>query len=372
MKLCFRVMVFLIALSLVVACSLPLKPLTPPAATNSPTIAVSASPNTPQRTNQFGFFVGKPEKALNAQVLKPLADIGNVGWVRLNVGLGLTGQDYAPYLAAGFNVILTIINKDPKNIVTDYGTPKDYPAAGFPFLKKDQYQQDVSTLLQPALPYLQQGRQVWVQAENEEIDATVEKNALYWRGTDEQYLAESQAFYEAVKSVSPKIQVVLTSFASYMLDFLDNPNDAGHAHGLQHVTLLLAQAKYDALDLHFYGCVEDLPAKIKTIKGLIPTGQPTTWISTENGGPDFRCKSTPTTWKQDLGRFEQLEATQLPERLSACLENGGRICLWFSFYDLTNASDTFSHFGVINLDANPPRQKPAYTAYLAFIAKQRK
>jgi hypothetical protein len=372
MKILFRMSAFLIAFSLVAACSLPLKPLTTPAATNSPTIAVSPTTNATQRTNQFGFFVGKPEKALNAKALKPLIDIGNVGWVRLNVGLGVKGQDYTPYLAAGFNVILTIINKDPNNIVTDYGTPKDYPAAGFPFQKKDQYQQDVRTLLQPALTYLQQGRLVWVQAENEEIDATVEPGALYWRGTDEQYLAESQAFYEAVKSVSPKFQVVLTSFASYMLDFLDNPNDAGHAHGLQHVTLLLAQAKYDALDLHFYGCVEDIPAKIKTIKGLAPSGQPTTWISTENGGPDFRCKSTPTTWKQNLAQFEQLEATQLPERLSACLENGGRICLWFSFYDLTNASDTFSHLGVINLDSNPPQKKPAYAAYQAFIAKQQK
>ncbi len=368
MKISFRVWAFLVAFSLLAACSLPLRPLTPSAPTN----AVTPTTNPPQPANQFGFFVGIPTRALNAQVLKPLTDIGSVGWVRLNVGLGVNGLDYTPYLAAGLNVILTIINKDPNNIVTDYGTPKQWPSAGFPFRNQDQYQQDVRTLLQPALPYLQQGRQVWVQAENEETDATVETGALYWRGTDQQYLAQSLAFYAAVKSVSPRVQVVLTSFASYMMDLLDNPQSANHEYAMQHVTLLLSQAKYDALDLHFYGCVEDIPAKIKMIKSLIPAGQPTTWISTENGGPDFRCQATPTTWKQDLAQFEQLEATQLPERLSACLENGGSLCLWFSFYDLTNASDIFSHLGVINLESNPLQKKPAYAAYQAFIAKQQK
>ena len=370
MKRLFRMILFGMAASLLVSCSLPLNPRTPAPATSPPATALSAVATAAPHPNPFGFFVGKPNQAVNAKVIQPLKDIGNVGWVRLNVDMGVKGQDYTPYLAAGFNVILTIVNQDPNNIVTDYGTPKDYPAAGFPFKQKDLYQQDVRTLLQPSLTYLKQGRQVWVQAENEETDATVEKNALYWRGTDGQYLAESQAFYQAVKSVSPNIQVVLTSIASYMLDYLINTTLANSAYGVKHVTLLLTEAKFDAIDLHFYGCVEDIPVKIKAIKSLIPSGQPATWISTENGGPDFRCKSTPTTWKQDLAQFEQMEAAQLPLRLTDCRQNGGSICLWFSFYDLTNASDTFSHFGVINLDANPVEKKPAYAAYQVFIQKQ--
>ena len=387
MKILRTMIVFLTVLSMLVGCNLPVSNSTPPPATNAPgnpetatttksqpSPATSTSLPPPAATasphpNPFGFFVGKPNQAVNAKVGQPLKDIGNVGWVRLNVDLGVKGQDYTPYLAAGFNVILTIINQDPNNIVTDYGTLKDNPAAGFPFKQKDQYEQDVRALLQPALPYMQQGRQVWVQAENEEIDATVEKNAMYWRGTDDQYVAESQAFYEAVKSVSPNIQVVLTSFASYMLDFLDDSSSAGHAHGLQHVNLLLAQAKYDALDLHFYGCLADIPAKIKTITGLVPAGKPATWISTENGGPDFRCTSTPATYQQGPAQFEQAKVTQLPERLSACIDNGGSVCLWFSFYDLSNASDTFSHFGVVNLDGDVPVNEPAYAAYQAFITK---
>jgi hypothetical protein len=381
----FRITLSVIVFSLLAACSMPLHPATPlaqntpaPATaalsppTAAPSFTLSPTATVAARSNRFGFFVGTPNKIVNTKVIQPLNEIGNVGWVRLEIFLGETGQDYTPYLAAGFNVILTIVNKNPDNIVTDYGTAQDWPGAGFPFQKKDQYQQDIRTLLQPAVAYLQQGRQVWVQAENEETDATVEKNAIYWRGTDEQYLAQSQAFYTAVKSVSPNIRVALTSFAGYMLENIANPNMPGYAYSVQHVTLLLTQAKYDGLDLHFYKCVEDIPNLVKALKALVPAGQPFVWISTENGGPMANCKSTRITWQQDLAQYEKLQAEQLPERLSACIANGGRICLWFSFFDLHNIDDTFNHLGVIDLFADPARKKPAYVAYQAFTAKQQK
>jgi len=104
---------------------------------------------------------------------------------------------------------------------------------------------------------------------------------------------------------------------------------------------------------------------------FLPAGQPISWISTENGGPDFRCKATPVSWKDDLAQFEQEQAKQVPLRLSACLGNGGSICLWFSLFDLKNSDDVFSHLGLLDQDATPPRKKPAYDAFKAFVTKQK-
>jgi hypothetical protein len=102
----------------------------------------------------------------------------------------------------------------------------------------------------------------------------------------------------------------------------------------------------------------------------MPAGKPFIWISTENGGPDSRCKTTPLSWKQDLAQFEQEEARQVPLRLSACTENGGSICLWFSFFDLKNSGEVFSHLGLIDQSTDPPRKKLAYEAFQTFVAKQ--
>jgi len=95
------------------------------------------------------------------------------------------------------------------------------------------------------------------------------------------------------------------------------------------------------------------------------------WISTENGGPDFRCKSTPTSWKDNLPAFEQEQAREVPLRLSVCAANGGEVCLWFSLFDLKKASDIFSHLGLLDQDSNPTRKKPAYAAYQTFLNKQK-
>jgi hypothetical protein len=303
------------------------------------------------------------------EIVTAVKDLG-AGWVRLNLNLGTSSQDYTLFLASGINVVLTISNHDPSNVVTTYGTLQEWPNAGFPFKAKAQYQQQIRDILEPALPYLAQGRQVWVQAENEISDAAMNPASSYWRGTDAQYVAQLQALYEAVKSVNASIPVVLTSFASETLDALREQNDSRHEFAAQHVTTLLNQGQFDAVDLHFYGCVEDIAAKVNAVRERMPAGKPFIWISTENGGPDSRCNTTPLSWKQDLAQFEQEEAQQVPLRLSACAENGGSICLWFSFFDLKNSGEVFSHLGLIDQGTDPPRKKPAYDAFQTFIAKQ--
>jgi hypothetical protein len=289
--------------------------------------------------------------------------------VRLN--LATSDQSYVTYLAAGINVVLTVLYREPANIVTDNGTPQEYIAAGFPFKSKAQYQQDIQTFLQPALKYLKSGRQVWVQGGNEIADATVVTKSPFWRGTMEQYLAEQQALYEAVKSLDPDIQVVQAGIESETLDVLLGRKGPGYASAMKYLNALLTPGNYDAVDLHFYGCVEDIPAKVNAIKALLPAGHTVPWISTENSGPNVECKATPISWSQDLTEFEKVQAQQVPARLSACVEQGGTVCLWFSLFNVKLGSDAFNHLGLLDEDTTPPRQKPAYAAFQAFVPQQK-
>ncbi len=344
--------------------------LASPAPTYTATLQAlpSAGPAPTPVNNHFGVFVSREDVAAGSDFVSAARELG-AGWVRINVDLGVSSPDYTRYLDNGINVILMISNRDPANAIQNAGSLKDWPMAGFPFQSKEKYQQDLRSFLQPSLPYLAQGRQVWVQAENEAEDVTLDPKELYWRGTDDEYLAQLQGLYEAVKSLDARLPVVLTSFASASLDALTDAKSSKHKEAVDHVARLLIQGKYDAVDLHFYGCAEDIPAKLKAVQALSPAGQKFVWISTENGGPDFRCKSTPMSWKDNLPAFEQEQAKEVPLRLSACAANGGEVCLWFSLFDLKKASDTFSHLGLLDQDSNPARKKPAYDAYQTFLRK---
>ncbi|MBI3893542.1 MAG: hypothetical protein HY303_18645 [Candidatus Wallbacteria bacterium] len=109
---------------------------------------------------------------------------------------------------------------------------------------------------------------------------------------------------------------------------------------------MLTRGRYDVADLHFYGCVEDIPVEVQWVKAHMPPGK--SWISTENGGPDIRCPSTPVSWEQNPEEYERLQARQVSERLSACADSGGLVCLWFSFLDMTGETSVFTHMGLID------------------------
>jgi len=292
-------------------------------------------------------------------------------WVRTNADLGEADPEYTSYLEAGLNVVLTVRNRDASNIDTTYGTPEEWRSASFPYLTKATYKRQVHVLLQPALSYLESGQQVWVQGGNEVFDASTAPKTLYWRGTMDQYLAEEQALYEAVKAVNPDIPVVLAGFASATLDNLIDPTAPRHARDTEQVTALLAEGQYDAVDLHLYGCVEDIPAKVQAVQALLPAGQKALWISTENGGPDAECRTTSSVdWSQKPEEFEEVQAQQVPARLGACADQGGSICLWFSLFDFPQSADKFSHLGLLDQAGGTPRQKPAYAAFQVFVAQE--
>jgi hypothetical protein len=310
----------------------------------------------------FGVIAGS--EMSYAEALNLISDLGGK-WVRINNNLDGKDQNLRMFLDANVNLVITFNNADPTNIETTYGTIAEWPNAGFPFKSKTGYQQRIQDSLTPILSYLPTGK-VWVQCENEASDASVNPNSRYWRGTTDEYLTQLQAFYEVVRSIDPSIPVVLTSFPSETLDAILDPSDPHHSLASAHLTKLLT-GQYDSVDLHFYGCLEDIPPKIQCVKGYMPEGK--LWISTENGGPDSRCPSTPISWDQNPTLFEQIQAQQVPARLAACADNGGSICLWFSLFDLLREkSSVFSHLGLVDLSVRPPRKKPAYDAFKSFVA----
>jgi hypothetical protein len=80
---------------------------------------------------------------------------------------------------------------------------------------------------------------------------------------------------------------------------------------------------------------------------------------------------TSVSWSENLTKFEELQAQQVPARLSACANQGGSICLWFSLFDIKASSDIFNHPGLLDQDSNPPRKKPAYDAFSTFISENK-
>lgn len=284
-------------------------------------------------------------------------------WGRLNISLDGASPDFKSFLDAGVNVVITFNNADPTNADGTYGTPAQWPNAGFPYKSKAVYQQRIRDTLTPLLPYLAVGRQIWIQCENEVGDAAIAPNGRYWRGTTDQYLAQLQAFYEAARALHPALVVVMTSFASESLDVAINPANPKYAYETTRMIRLLTEGQYDAADPHFYGCVQDIPTKLQWLKGRLPAGR--RWISTEMGGPDSRCSGTPITWTQNPTLFEQNQALQVAPRLTACAENGGSLCLWFSLFDLQGETEVFSHLGLLDSAVLPARRKPAYDAFKA-------
>lgn len=289
-------------------------------------------------------------------------------WVRINVNLGRSQPDPRWYLDKDINVILTISNRDGNNADPTYGTPAQWPQAGFPYLSADRYSSELRSVITPLVPAVSAGRQVWVQCENEVFDASIVSQSRYWRGTTAQYLTLEKTCYDTTKSVDPAMRVVLSSFSSEGLAEAAAGSGPGAREHETFYEKLLSDASYDAVDLHFYGCVSDIPSKVRWVNKHRP--QNTQWISTENGGPDPRCPPTPQTWQQDLSTFEQTEAAQVPERLTACADNGGAVCLWFSLFDLRGQGVIFSHLGLLDGSTSPPREKPAYHAFRTFVAQR--
>lgn len=280
-------------------------------------------------------------------------------WVRLNVELGGRRSSPQAFLDAGIDVILTVTNNDPTNVVTTYGTPAAYPNAGFPAASQARYRSQVESIVRGLRP--RAGHHVWIQCENEINDASVAPRSRFWRGTTDQYLTLLADCARATHRADPRARVVLAGFPSESLDAAIDARNPHHAFSADRLTRLLAAPSYDVTDLHFYGCVGTITAKVTWVHARQRAG--TQWISTENAGPDPRCPSTPVSWRDPS--FESVQSQQVTQRITACRSNGGAVCLWFSLRDVRGESDTFNHLGLIDTWSSPARFRPAATAFRA-------
>jgi len=324
--------------------------------------AGAASSSTSRRASRYGVMVSGAVR--DPAVVAPLRDLG-VRWVRVNVPIGEAQPDVRMFLDAEVNAVLTIVHRDRSNLDTTYGTPTQWPKAGFPYRDRATFERELRDLLAPLVPSLDAGRRVWVQCENEIGDASIAKQSAFWRGTTDQYLTLLAACRHAARAVDHRFVVVMSSFASESLDAALDPANPRHGYAASRLEHMLRDGSYDAVDLHFYGCVDSIAAKVAWVDAR--RHDHTDWISTENSGPDPRCPQTPISWRRDLARFERVEAQQVPGRLRACVENGGAVCLWFSLLDLKHEVDTFNHLGLLDPRVSPPRHKPAYDAFRRFV-----
>ncbi len=315
-----------------------------------PTPAAAATALSPK----FGVHGSIPAGSGDPDVTPSLQELG-AGWVRLNYDMDGILPDFARFLDAGVNIVITFQNRDPQN-VADPGDLITFPQGGFPYVDRTAYQNRIRDALTPLLPYLSSGRQVYAQFENE-----VGPFNTYWHAGLNAYLPQLSAGYEAVHALSPSIPVVTYGIASGVMELIVyDPANAGDQ--IQWLTTLFTTGQYDVVDLHFYHCPSSIPAKVQAVLSLMPAAKP--WISTENGGPDTRCLSTP-----DFS--EEIEAEQVPVRLQSCADSGGSVCLWFSFFDMVNTSPPFDTLGLLERPSVPggePRKKPAYWAFQAYVA----
>jgi hypothetical protein len=273
-------------------------------------------------------------------------------------------------------VLLTVIYRDPANVqyAAELADPK-YAHAGFPYVAtpagrqafKDAVKALVASAGGPALA----GRQVWFQCENEVGDRTVASSDS-WRGTAADYLAQLQAFGEAVKEVNAAAPVVLGGISSDVLETVIGKASPEKTYQNSRLAAQFASNAYDVVDLHFYDCVGTMMSKIGWLKAPDPsTGRPRlapgrAWIASEIGGPDSaadpkQCIPAPV-YDGACGTFECAQAGQLPERLSICGNAGGAMCLWSSLRDREDASPRFQHLGLI--DHGPPtRYRKAFCTF---------
>lgn len=338
--------------------------------TNTAITNTASNTNTGTNTNSStkvstsAYGVIGARNASNTAVMSTMKDIG-ASWVRVNYFFSDSNNpDLAALLNNGFNLVVTFKYDKPGNIDTTYGTFAQWPAAGFPYVNAATFQNDIQSALKPTLPYLSKGRSVYAQIENETSDASIVPQAKYWRGTVNQYIQQLNTFASAVHSLDKRIPVVVAGIPTTELDAVIQ-SGAKHDEAVKHLTALYSRGTYDAVDLHFYGCVSDIPSKMAWVKQNVHAG--TKLISTENGGPDSRCSATPDVYDTNPQQYLQAEASQVSQRLKACADNGGSVCLWFSLFDLSGESAVFTHMGLLDR-SNPPEQKPAYDAFKNFTA----
>lgn len=333
---------------------------------------------TPTATNRDGVMVSAGNRADGITYANDL----RARWIRTNVDANGTGDTHMhKFLDAGFNLFLTFVYDNPNNIdESTYGTLAEWPSAGFPYATtqsgKQTFQDDIGTLVAPLVPYLDAGRQIYLQYENEVSDSSVAPQAKYWRGTTAQYLSNFDAFAEKVRALDSRFKVVLSSFTNQAEEAVIDPLNPSYGYQISRLGTMLSDTNYDAIDLHFYGCPTTMGSKVQWFRDYWSTNNIVNkeWVTTENGGPmpnycDYPVNGRYVDWNNptELTTFEDAQAAQVSQRMGNCAADGGSICLWFSEFDLNGEVDDFNHLGLLTQET-VPRKKSAYTAFQNYTA----
>ena len=127
------------------------------------------------------------------------------------------------------------------------------------------------------------GRVRYYQSENEP------NNAFFWSGTAEEYAAQQQLFYRAVKAADPSATVILGG-----CDGLFDPTNADPLPNQEadvafwKKVIASADAAFDVFDLHLYGNPYTIPERIAAVRDMMrAAGREKPIIVLEYHGPGF-------------------------------------------------------------------------------------
>jgi hypothetical protein len=202
----------------------------------------------------------------------------------------------------------------------------------------------------------------------------------YWfAGSAEDFILYHNMLYDAVQKYSPSTEVVLGGFSSgtieavafcnHAIDILhlqegefitqDDAdafcNQPGALAARQRISLVLEEAKYDWIDLHFYDFVELWPAEYQAFQEAFPSTEPI--LVSEFGGPNL-------FYEQPYSN--RFQALRLKEYILTLEQMGIPEAYFFKLVQGEDASPAHRESGLYQVILGFPIKKPAYWVFLDF------
>jgi hypothetical protein len=187
----------------------------------------------------------------------------------------------------------------------------------------------------------------------------------FWMGTKEEYADHVRLFAETVKGMDPGL-TVLPAGVPFISPFALQDDEIF----LEHVASATADV-VDAVDVHLYGCVETVPARVSALRReLARFGLDLPLFATETGDIDTHCPTVPLLDSpEDLPEELALQSVNTVKRYVSSF--GGGVEKVFALDLTAHENDLpYGHWSRMALTFDPQGllPKPAFYAYQQMVA----
>ncbi|MFQ5611246.1 MAG: sialidase family protein, partial [Anaerolineae bacterium] len=342
-------------------------PTQPPAPIPSTVVAQPTAPITAAAAGDgvYGIF-SFPADERSWQALDELG----VSWVRLQYRLGEAPPaliaEYGRVFREGYGLWLTLYPRDASNVLDPVAFEQS-TRGGFPPADADRYMALVTETLRPLVEEIRAAGQSpadWlvVQLGNEVLpsDVAPEKPIRFWHGTSDEYLHTLALTGAALDRLDPDILLAAGGISSEALNVIvAYENDPAQFAGQPEARAvyewnerLLAEGKFDWLDVHLYHKIADIPAKVAWVRAR--------WsgplAATEIGGPDPASGAVYSP---------ELHVADLSTRIPAALAAGVDRVFWTTLVETPAFGQQYGPMALITADW---QRKPAFETYRQMIA----